>query len=1251
VKCANCGFENLPEMRFCGQCGTRLGQVCEVCSFVNPPEYRFCGQCGARLVEEPVPRIRRMPSEQPPEKLPRTEIPELAAVAPLQLEGERRLASVILVDVANSTDLLERVGTEPWVRIMNRVLQTLEVEVYRFGGRVDQFRGDGLVAFFGAEAAHEDDPERAVLAGLAMHKAIKPYAAELAERDGIDLQLRVGINTGEVIVASIGDDRHYTEDTAMGAAIALASRMETAAEPSTVLVSDNTYHLVESQFEWEPLGMITVKGISAPIPVYRPLAPRTQATLERHWQPYDPLALLTGRESEFDALKGHADNLRGGQGGIIMLIGDTGMGKSALVDHMHQYVVRQDAVLSEAESAGRSRAATSPHALTWLQVRCRSYDQSRPYSMWLDLLRGWLDVSKGESLTETRERLRRQVDALWGEQAPEQAAEHYPYLATFLSLPQEYALPELAKHLDAGARRQQMFLAVRTWIEAMARRGPLVLAFDNVHWADASSLELLEYSLALCDNTPLLWVIAFRPDRASTMWELRRRIEAEYPRRATTLALFPLTEAQGDKMIDRLIGPSVLPAETRALLRERAEGNPYYIQEFIHALMRKGVLVKDVGTDQWYAMRAVDSLDLPSSLQNLLLARIDTLSQEQRRVLQMAATVGPVFWSTLLQVLACDATPAATQPLDEEALKAHLASLQRAQLIQERGHVPLLGTEYIFESNLIRDAAYEGLLSTQRVHWHRCVADALEQVLGEKVLARYYSLLAHHYRRAGVTHKELFYTLLAAEEAQADYANVEALEYYNRALRLLETIEAETVDESQRYAIRTQRFEVLNGRRQVLFVMGDYDAGWADAKALLPLARQLRDDPVWLIDALLQQPGVGYIASKKDAVAGVPMAQEALTLARQLGDQRREMQSLAAIAGQRYYLDDPVWLETAEGALEMARQLGDKRYEVGILTTVGGIFASSEAERSREYLEAALPIVQSMGYKMSELDLMEVIGVQMESSVDYCRRLAECHERQLEISRAIGQRSAIARALMFLGQIKSIYLGDYEGGEVLLEECRSLWEGTPAELFALLRIAQVRVAQGRYDEAEKRLEKARNIPEQNVHEFGRVGLRLVSAMLNNALGDETCLYAALKLMRQAHQMSAENPQLSQQYQMAAACEAAAAHLGLARVLTDEGGRKCHLQQALQASQAALDIFEASGVVRPIECVSEEILYRHNLALVANGRADEANQYLQRAYNEMMHKHDLIPADSHFRTTFLENIALHREIRAAIRRVQ
>ena len=1172
-----------------------------------------------------------------------------------------------------STDLLEQLGTEAWVEVMNRIFQILEGEIYRLGGKVDQFRGDGLVAFFGATTAHEDDPERAVLAALAMQDSLKTYAAEMHAQSGIDLSLRVGVNTGEVIVTSIGDSRQYSEDTAMGEAIALAARMETAAEPGTVLVSENTYQLVHEQFEWEPLGKIMVKGISHPIAVYRPLALRPDS---EQIQRYDLGNPLVGREAEVAILKQCIADLYEGVGGIVMITGDRGIGKSLLMAEVRHTFARQRALLLEAREhdaiaphllpdLGLGSSATqtdesTPHLapeqngrqglpqtkieqdippeLFEIRAHCRSYDQSQPYAMWLDLLRNWLAFSHDESKEQQRERLRKRCEALWGERM----SDYYPYLVNFLSLPLEPSFAERIRHLDAEGLRQQYFTTIRNWVAALVQQRPLIFTLNDIHWADATSLELLKHCLPLCDQEPLLWVLIFRPDRTSPMWRLRYNIETEYPHRLTTLALQPFTAAQSRAFIEQLIGRDTLPPETEQILIDKSEGNPYYIQELIRSLIGQGVLTQQVETDErgvtrtrWVATRAVTSLELPDSLQSLLLARIDRLTPDEQRVLQIAAVIGSIFWSNVLQALYEDIAQ----------LKLHLTALQRAQLIVERGRIPGMGVEYAFKSTLIRDVAYDSLLSSQRVAYHLQIAEYLEKRFNTETLtqyrALYYSALAYHYRQAGKLERELFYVLQMAQQALEVYANAEAIEHYNHALNLLDMLE-EHASESQRYTLLTQRFEVLNGRRKVYQLTGNFDAARHDAEALLPLARQLSDDPVWLIDALLQQTGIANFQNQEEIRERIPMAEEALKLSRQLGDQRREMQSLIAIVNQRLALGDPSWQEPGERALELAQQLGDEHYEARLLIGMGRIYAmSDQSERGIEYLQAAaaLSITQAPDDKLTQISLLDLLGLQHERSGDYYRLLTEYQQERLYMSREIGHRPLESDALLDCGIIQGIYLGDHETGLVMLEASRNIIKGTPSEAQRLLYIAFIEAERGNLDVAKGHLAATQQFESKISLD---VKQNLIQLHLNNLRGIPDELEEAAELVERVCQMS-DNPLLSRQYAMAAACKATDARLQLAQVAATDEARRRHVQAALENSALALKFYESFGFVQVPECTSEEILFRRYGALLAAGQPEEAEHYLDLAYDEMMRKHALIPSDTPFYLTYLENIPLHRQI--------
>jgi len=1224
MKCPNCGFDSPREMHFCGVCGTRLTITCMACGFNNPLDYQFCGMCGTRMASDSAEAVL------PPLPAPAEREAEVSAgsVTVPPIEGERRKVTVIMTDLTDSTNLLEKTGTEGWVDLMNRILHILESEIDRFGGEISQFRGDGLVAFFGATAAHEDDPERAVLAALSMQRAFDGYVRELPIPEATALRMRVGVDTGEVIVAT-GTSRHQWEETAMGLAVTIASRMETAAEPGTVLASENTYLLIKSQFDWQPLGEIMVKGVSHPIPVFRPLQPVEDARYPSGDLAFPDSFPHIGRETEFHRLRICVEGLFDGRGHIAALTGDKGSGKSFLLNELQRYFAHLNTLLEESRAA-TPVAATS---LKWVKGRCRSYRQTWPYSMWIDLFRNWLGLRPDASKEEQGARLRQLAEDLWGTEFEE----HYPYLASFLGLPLEPTFTDKIRYLDGEGLRQRYIVAVRSWIERSSRNGPVVLVFSDMHWADDSSLALLKQCLSVCDNEALLWLLAFRPERDSSVWELYLSLEVDYPHRLTRVDLPPLTMSQSTELINQLIGSETLPAETRKLIIDNSEGNPYYIIELIRALIAHGILIRESDNGPWRVTRTVTTLDLPDSLQRLLLSHIDRLSSHERLVLQIAAVIGPIFWSNMIQDLLGDT----------QTLKAELAALQRSQLIQESGRIPELGMQYSFKSPLVRDTIYESLLSAQRASYHLKIAEYLEKSVNPDILDGYDTMLAYHYGNAGNLKKELFYTVLAAEHARAYYANVEAIEHYNRAVELLDRIQEQTQSPGQLRSIQTQRFEVLNGRREVRALMGQLELSRNDAMALLSLAREMSDDPIWLIDALLARADT-LTDNRQDLQPALHMAEEALTLSRQSGDRIRELQRLARISNIRFALNDRGWKELAEQALALARQLDDLKTEVRLLLDLGGAYGVDDLPRSREYLQAALARSETLDDKAIEIVLLNALGEQYERDGDYYRQLTEYEQKRLRLSREIGDYDAEGNALMFCGQIQALYLGDYEAGLDLERQTLRRWEESTGRLFPLLRIAQIQNAMGNYAEAWAALDQARPLAEQTVFDIGRAGLGLVSMILHLSQGSEENLRIVLKTASEIQQMAADNL-VSQQYRMSASCEVAAAHLKLAEHLAmrgDADGRVHHLREALASSQIALNHYEQFGFVQIVECTSEEILFRHSQALAANDRSAEAAQLLKRSYEEMMRKYDLIPPNSPFRKTFLDRIALHRAIQAA-----
>lgn len=675
---------------------------------------------------------------------------KLAALARAEaepaLQGERKTVSIVLADVKGSTDLAEQLNIEDWVETMNRVFRILEAEVFRFGGLVNQFRGDGLLAFFGTVAAHENDPERAVRAAIAMQEALGPLTEELQTREGVTLQLRIGVNTGEVIITQVGDSRHYTENTAMGRAVALAARMETAAEPGTVLVSDSTYRLTSAYFEWQPLGQIMVKGISQPIAVYRPLNPRAVPGKARGIPGL--AAPLTGRRDELARLHETLARLRKGHGGILTLVGEAGLGKSRLIAEL--------------------RASADDAAIAWIEGHCLSYGITDAYGLWVEVLRSLLGVTAETNPVTVQ-------DALWerGQQlCPKGFEAIYPHLRA-LMVAQQQPRPQGQK-LEAGDdenRKQHTFAAISALLTCAARQRPLLIICEDLHWADPTSLELLEALFPLTAALPLLLLCVLRPETTHGCWRLREQAIRRYPAQHTDILLAPLNADDSAALLSRLLHMEVLPALLKQRILERAEGNPFYVEEITRSLLDSGSVAFDEARGQWYAAQEITDIAVPETLQGVLIARIDRLRPEAKRLLQLGAVTGRTFSKQVL---------AAILPPDED-LDRSLEQLQQTGLLYAQPQGP--ETLYTFKHTLTREAAYNSLLHRDRRVFHRQVAEALKALYPHR-MEEMHGILAQHWDQADEPNRAIPHMLQAGDQAMRQFANAEACAYFERALAL-----------------------------------------------------------------------------------------------------------------------------------------------------------------------------------------------------------------------------------------------------------------------------------------------------------------------------------------------------------------------------------------------------------------------------------------------------------------------------------
>ncbi|MBN1178248.1 MAG: AAA family ATPase, partial [Anaerolineae bacterium] len=667
--------------------------------------------------------------------------------APL-LEGERKLVTILFADISGFTALAETMDPETVRDLMNTCFERLVPVIETYGGTVDKFTGDGIMALFGAPVAHENDAERALRAALEMRASLVAFNQERTTRLGIHF----GVNTGLVIAGGIGT-RERQEYSVMGDAVNLAARLEDLSTAGEVLVGPDTYRLTAPLFDFDALAPIFVKGKTERVPMYRLLAAKAVRGKVRGIAGLE--SELVGRADEFDALKAALVRLLEGEGGVVTLVGEAGLGKSRLVAELRSHLEGRPVV--------------------WVEGRCLSYGSSLVYLLWLDILRDLLGVSAEDAPALVDAQLQARVRDL----CADRFAEVYPYLARLMSLPMAAEFESVLRDVDGERLKSATFRAVECLLGEVARRHPLVLVGEDLHWSDVASLELLQHVLGLSEQVPILFLCLFRPERAHACWGVLD-VAAQYGARYVDVRLEPLTTDESKTLVGNLLRVEGLPVALRERILSHAEGNPFYVEEIIRSLLDEGAIAHDVSTDRWVAAREVDDIAIPDTLHGVLMARIDRLEEETKRVLQLASVIGRIFFYRVLAAIA----------QEERSLDTRVATLQREEMIRERTRQPEL--EYIFKHHLTQEAAYNGLLKKDRRTFHRQVAQALERLFPDRIDEQA-GLLAYHWEQAEEAEQAVAYLLKAGDQARIIYAHREAIDYYERALAFLRQREAHEV--------------------------------------------------------------------------------------------------------------------------------------------------------------------------------------------------------------------------------------------------------------------------------------------------------------------------------------------------------------------------------------------------------------------------------------------------------------------------
>ena len=627
---------NRSEANFCKQCAFVLAAHCPRCQADLQPEARYCDICVLPLdpaLVAPIGASTGWKPESFPQSIAsgraRTALQELipqdlaeklrSAGQDTSLAGQRRVVTILFCDITGSTAAAEQMDPEDWSEVVNQAFEIMIRPVYQYEGTVARLMGDAILAFFGAPIAHEDDPRRAVLAGLDIVRNFAVFREQVQQQWNLNVDVRIGINTGLVMVGHVGSDLQV-EYTAMGDAINLAARMEQTAQPGTVHIAPDTYQRIAPLFDVEDLGPLEVKGKSAPIQTYRPLRPKDDPGRMRGIAGLQ--APMIGREREWAQIRAAADQAQRGVGQIAFLQGEAGLGKSRLIRELKHDLDDQTQVF---------------------ETTSLSFESIQPYGLFQRLVRQLVGAQPSEGPDVLRELIGSHVEDL-----DELVAETRRAFESLFGL---VGLDGLAP-LEGEAFKQQLFDTMTAYWQAQTRQRPVILIFDDVHWADTASIDLLEHVLALTEISALLVVIASRPERRSGAWKLLQQVEAGFAHRFTHIRIQPLTAAQSSALVDSLLTISDLPQLLRERILDRSEGNPFYVEEVVRSLIESEAVIRDESGSHWIAQNDGSDIDIPDNVQSLIIARIDRLDEHVRRTLQLAALIGRSFYYRVLSLIA-----------------------------------------------------------------------------------------------------------------------------------------------------------------------------------------------------------------------------------------------------------------------------------------------------------------------------------------------------------------------------------------------------------------------------------------------------------------------------------------------------------------------------------------------------------------------------------------------------------------------
>ncbi len=932
------------------------------------------------------------------------------------LEGERRQVTVLFADLAGFTSLAEQRDPEEVHELIDRCFDVMTTEVHRFEGTVNQYTGDGIMALFGAPIAHEDSPRRAVHAALGIQRALREYSRALQERKGPALQMRVGINTGPVVVGRIGDDLRM-DYTAVGDTTNLAARLQQIARPGSVLVGEATHKLIAGYFETLAMGELTVKG-HTPVRAFEVLRPRGRrarldVAAERGLTP------LVGRERELETLGALFREVKAGRGQVVSIAGEAGIGKSRLLLEFRSAV-----------------AGAGEHA-TWLEGRCVSFGQSIPFLPVIDQFRENFRIEEFDGEPEIIAKVEHGLRGLG------QVDGHIPYVRYLLAV--DPGDPAIAA-MDASARRKRILEACRGVALRGASLRPILFVIEDLHWVDTSTEEFLAFLIDAVANAPIMLLLTYRGGYTPPFGGRSF---------CTTLTLRSLSEPETLTMAGRVLGTAQFPPELMSALMEKAEGVPLFVEEVTKTLIDLGVLRQENGG--YRVVKGVREVNVPDTMQAIIMARLDRLGEGGKRTVQLASVIGRQFLRRLLERIT-------ELPGQLEGL---LAELKTLEIIYEQGLVP--EPAYIFKHAVIQDVAYNSLLMQRRKELHREVGRAIEELYPDR-LAEHYEELAHHFALGEESGKAVTYSLLAGDRAAHAFANHEARRHYARGLDVAER-ETAHVEAGLLARLHAKHAAVLS-------ILAEYDAAVAEYRRALELVRPLGDRNRE-IEILVALSGVYYWghnaeSARQAANEALAIAREVGDRAAEAGCLGMRAETAVADGTLIQATAD------IEEALRLSHEIGEPRLRAQILTSAGRVLQfRGEFDRAIAYLREGVQLARQeylgdfLGLALYVLGHAHLAKGAYEDALRWYQELGEYAEAAGDKLYIVRVPNCLAGVYLDVYDLAAAIRLNEEGDDV----AKRLWRWPEPRGHSLVKLALAHLYRDDHARAQAALGRARELLE------------------------------------------------------------------------------------------------------------------------------------------------------------------------------